>query len=46
MVKTKINFTVDKMAVLCNIMNGEIKARMDAKKRPERREYYKRKRAN
>ena len=41
MVKTKINFTVDKMAVLCNIMNGEIKARMDAKKRPERREYYK-----
>lgn len=41
MVKTKINFTVDKMAVLCNIMNGEIKARMDARKRPERREYYK-----
>ncbi len=41
MVKPNINFTVDKMAVLCNIMNGEIKARMDAKKRPERKEYYK-----
>lgn len=40
MVKTKINFTVDKMAVLCNIINGEIKARMDARKRPERRKEY------
>ena len=41
MKKTKIIFSVDKMAVLCNIINGEIKARLDSRKSPEKKELYK-----
>lgn len=39
--KGRINFAVDKMSVLCNIMDGEIKARMDSKNNPERKKHYK-----
>ena len=41
MTKTNINFAVDKMAVLCNIMDAEIKARLDSKKNPDRKKRYK-----
>lgn len=37
----RINFVVDKMSVLCNIMDGEIKARMNSKNNPERKKRYK-----
>ena len=37
----RINFAVDKMSVLCNIMDGEIKARMVSKNKPERKKIYK-----
>ncbi len=40
MKKPKIIFSVDKMAVLCNIINGEIKARLDSRKSPEKKELY------
>lgn len=39
--KTKINFTIDKMSILCNIMNGEVKARLDSKHNPEKKRIYK-----
>lgn len=39
--KTRINFTIDKMAILCNIMDGEVKARMDSKNNPEKKKIYK-----
>lgn len=38
--EARINFAVDKMSVLCNIMDGEIKARMDSKNNPERKRRY------
>lgn len=41
MTKTKINFDVDKMAVLCNIMNAEIQARRRSRKKPEEKPLYK-----
>lgn len=39
--EARINFAVDKMSVLCNIMDGEVKARMDSKNNPERKKRYK-----
>lgn len=41
MKKTQINFSVDKMAVLCNMIDGEIKARLDSRHNPEKKELYK-----
>lgn len=41
MTKTNINFAVDKMAVLCNIMDAEIKARLDSKRNPDKKQKYK-----
>ncbi len=39
--KAKIIFSVDKMAVLCNMLDGEIKARIDSRHSPEKKEFYK-----
>lgn len=40
MTKPNINFAVDKMSVLSNIMDAEIKARMDSKRNPDRKKLY------
>ncbi len=39
--KTNISFTIDKMAILSNIIDGEIKARMGSKNDPQKRKEYK-----